>query len=85
MPPAGTTTDNVELWKHLVINQQEIISLQRNQLANQESVARELANIKDILSQARGGWRVFVGIGSVVALGISALAWVWLNVLHNPR
>ncbi len=73
---------NAELWKHLVINQQEVISLQRQFMAHQSVVTKELSDIKDILAQAKGSWKTLVAIAGVMAAMTGAAAWVWINIFH---
>lgn len=41
------------------------------------SVRTDVAEIKDILTQAKGGWRVLVGIGGIAGLVGAALMWVF--------
>lgn len=76
------TPDNAALWRQLVINQQEVIAMQRNQLVFQDNVTKKLAAIEDILSQAKGGWKVFIAVGTTVTAILGGLAWVAVNILH---
>lgn len=40
------------------------------------SVRTDVAEIKEILTQAKGGWRVLVGIGGIAGLVGAALMWL---------
>lgn len=77
-----TPSDTAALWRQLVINQQEVIALQRNQLAFQKDVAEKLSAIENILSQAKGGWKVFLAIGTATSVILGGVGWVLVNVLH---
>lgn len=35
----------------------------------------DITTIKDILTQAKGGWKVFIGVGTVAGILVSGLSW----------
>jgi hypothetical protein len=55
------------LWRMLVQNQQQMIQFQAQQLSYQAKMDVQLATIHDVISQAKGGWKVMVMVGAAVS------------------
>jgi hypothetical protein len=65
-----------ELWRWLREHQ-------RMEHEHQSSINARLTNIEDTLSQAKGGWKVLVTMGTLVTAASAGVAWLWVNVLHG--
>lgn len=70
----GTKTEDLpsefslsELWKNQLKLQEQLIAFQQQQLSFQKDTAEKLQGIHDILSQAKGGWKIFLIAGGTVA------------------
>lgn len=57
---------NAEIWRKMWSLQEQIITLQKDQATHQQDISKQLGEIKDILSQAKGGWKVLLIVGGVV-------------------
>jgi hypothetical protein len=64
---------NAEIWRKLWTLQEQIITLQKDQANHQQDIAKQLGEIKDILSQAKGGWRVLLMVGAVVGTVVTIM------------
>lgn len=78
------------IWRELATmqgqqlqQQQQLTELYKSQLDYQNKISDDLTTIKDILSQARGGWKVFVTTGTAITMAIGGLAWVWTTFFHK--
>lgn len=54
-------------------HQNEQIKELRQQVSKLET---RIDEIKDILTQARGGWKVFIWVGTAVGMIVSGLSWI---------
>jgi len=75
--------DSLDIWKQLVAQQQQLLALQQQQKEFQEKTSTDLAAIREILAQARGGWKVFLWVGSIGVGMATVAAWVWANVIPH--
>lgn len=71
--PGSTIEGNAEIWRRLWALQEQIIAIQKDQAANQKLVAEQLGQIKDILSQAKGGWKMLLIVGTVAGAILTAV------------
>jgi hypothetical protein len=71
----------MHLYRMLIQNQSQLVTFQQQQIEFQNHTNTQLAKIADILSQAKGGWRVFLMIGTALG-GVLAGLGALLNHLH---
>lgn len=71
------TNNNSEIWRRLWSLQEQIMEIQKSQARHQEEVSKKLGEITDILSQAKGGWKVFIVVGTAIMMMVSGAAWLW--------
>lgn len=69
----------------LIEMQQQFIAHQQQQLLKDNRITDELKAIRDLVSQAKGGWKVAMVFGSISTVIAGALAWVWSQFTHIPK
>lgn len=70
---------NAELWRLY-------LDLRRDFLAHQvefHQVASDISEIKEMIAQAKGGWKVLLALGTVLTGMFGAGAWIWTNIVQR--
>jgi len=71
--------------ERLIELQQQFIAHQQQQLLKDNRITEELKAIRDLVSQAKGGWKVAMLFGSISTVIAGALAWGWNQFTHIPK
>ncbi len=69
---APTMPERITRVETQLEQQTEQIRELRQQVSNLEN---RIEDIKDILTQARGGWKVFIWVGTAAGMVVSGLSW----------
>ncbi len=70
---APTIPERITRVETQLEQQNEQIKELRQQVSKLET---RIDEIKDILTQARGGWKVFIWVGTAVGMIVSGLSWI---------
>lgn len=70
---APTIPERITRVEAQLEHQNEQIKELRQQVSKLET---RIDEIKDILTQARGGWKVFIWVGTAVGMIVSGLSWI---------
>jgi len=71
--------------ERLIELQQQFITHQQQQILKDNRITEELKAIRDLVSQAEGGWKVAMLFGSISTVIAGALAWGWSQFTHIPK
>lgn len=86
MPTHDEIVALVSKQKDLLIEmQQQFIAHQQQQILKDNRITDELKAIRDLVSQAEGGWKVAMVFGSISTVVVGAVAWVWSQFTHIPK
>lgn len=66
---ASGAPSNSELYRLLVFQNKQFDEFKKQ-------YKEDMDGVKDILAEARGGWKVFILIGSATTMILAALAWL---------
>ena len=69
----------------LIEMQQQFIAHQQQQILKDNRITDELKAIRDLVSQAKGGWKVAMVFGSVATVLAGAFTWAWSQFTHIPK
>lgn len=69
----------------LIEMQQQFIAHQQQQILKDNRITEELKAIRDLVSQAKGGWKVAMVFGSVSTVAVGGLAWLWSQFTHTLK
>lgn len=71
--------------ERLIELQQQFISHQQQQILKDNRITEQLQEIRDLVSQAKGGWKVAMFFGSVSTVVAGALVWIWSQFNHTLK
>lgn len=69
----------------LIEMQQQFIAHQQQQILKDNRITEELKAIRDLVSQAKGGWKVAMVFGSISTVVAGGLVWLWSQFTHTLK